>query len=67
MLISPDQYKTSNALCFNFKASKNEAEYEALIAGLDLARELGVEAIEVFNNLIRIVNQVTGVFQAREE
>ena len=37
ILISPDQYKTSQALSFNFKASNNEAEYEAVIAGLRLA------------------------------
>ena len=67
MLISPDHSKISRALRFNFKVSNNEAEYEALIAGLNLARELGVEAIEVFSDSMLIVNQVTRVFQAKEE
>ena len=30
---------------FDFKALNNDAEYEALIANLDLARELRVEAM----------------------
>ena len=42
VLVSPNMYKTSQALRFNFKASNNEAEYGAVIAGLGLARELGV-------------------------
>ena len=59
VLISPDQFKTSQALRFNFQASNNEAEYEAVIAGLGLARELGVQDIEVFSDSMLIVNQVT--------
>ena len=56
VLMSPDHYKTSYALHFNFKASNNEVEYEALIAGLDLARELRVEAI--IKTSMMIFNQV---------
>ena len=35
---------------FSFKASNNEAEYEALIAGLKLAREMKVESLEIYND-----------------
>ena len=35
VLMSPDHYKSSYAIRFNFKASNNEVEYEALITGLD--------------------------------
>jgi ribonuclease HI len=30
-----------------FKATNNEAEYEAVIAGLTIARELGAKNVEV--------------------
>ena len=40
MLINPKGHKIHCALCFEFKASNNEVEYEALIAGLRLAKEL---------------------------
>lgn len=56
VLISLDHYKTSHPIRFDFKASNNEAEYEALIAGLHLARELVVKAIEVFSDSMLIVN-----------
>lgn len=59
VLINLDHYKTSYTLCFNFKASNNEPEYETLIASLDLARELIVKAIKVFSDSMLIVNQVT--------
>ena len=43
MLISPERHKITCALRFSFKASNNEAEYEALLTGLRLAKELKVE------------------------
>ena len=40
MLISPEEHRIHCALCFGFRASNNEAKYEALIARLRLAKEL---------------------------
>ena len=37
-------------LRFRFKASNNEAEYEALIVGLELAKELKVESLDIFSD-----------------
>ena len=39
-LISPERHKIHCALHFGFKASNNEVEYGAFIAGLRLAKEL---------------------------
>ena len=36
------------ALRLGFSVSNNEAEYEALLTGLRIGRELGVKAIHVF-------------------
>ena len=38
------------ALRFRFKASNNEAEYEDLIARLELAKEMKVESLDIFND-----------------
>lgn len=46
------------ALQFNFKVSNNEAEYEALIIGLHLAKELGVQDIKVFTDSQLIIGQL---------
>ena len=40
MLINLEGHKRHWSLCFRFRASNNKAEYEPLIAGLCLAKEL---------------------------
>ena len=50
ILISPEGHQMHCALRFGFKASNNEAEYEALIAGLKLAREMKVESLKIYND-----------------
>ena len=40
LLISPEGHKIHCAIRFEFKASNNEIEYEALIGGLHLVHEL---------------------------
>ena len=50
-----------------FKASNNEAEYEALIAGLKLAVAAEADEVIVFCDSQLIVNQSTGEFVARDE
>ena len=52
------------ALKFEFKASNNEAEYEALIAGLNLTKKMKVESLEVYSDSQLIVCQVTDEYQA---
>ncbi|XP_019267709.1 PREDICTED: uncharacterized protein LOC109244987 [Nicotiana attenuata] len=54
----------------NFEAShqnNNEAEYEALNAGLELARGLNSEVIKIKCDSELVVNQVYGIFDAKEE
>ena len=36
------------ALWFNFKASNNQAKYEALLAGLKITKELDIGNLKVF-------------------
>ncbi|KAJ9553755.1 hypothetical protein OSB04_017800 [Centaurea solstitialis] len=49
-----------------FKATNNEAEYEALIAGLDIALRLGAKQLHVRSDSLLVVNQVNGDFQAKD-
>ena len=55
------------ALRFGFKASNNEVEYEALIAGLELAKELKVESLDIYSDSQLVVCQINDEYQAREE
>ena len=50
MLISPEGHKIHCAIRFGFKALNNEAEYEALIAGLRFACELQVSNVKIFSD-----------------
>ncbi|GJT93954.1 reverse transcriptase domain-containing protein, partial [Tanacetum coccineum] len=43
ILINPEGTEFTYALRFKFEASNNEAEYEALIAGLRIAEQMGVQ------------------------
>ena len=50
MLISPERHKITCVLRFGFKASNNEAEYEAILVGLRLAKELKAGHIQIFSD-----------------
>ena len=67
VFVNPDGEKLKYAIHFQFKASNNEAEYEALLAGLDIARKLGAENLKIHCDSLLIVNQVKGEYQAKEE
>ena len=47
-------------------ATHNVAEYQALIEGLELAREYGVQRIRVYMDSELVVNQVNGVSAVRQ-
>ena len=47
ILISPEGIVVEYALRFEFPATNNGAEYEALIAGLRIAKELGIDRLRV--------------------
>ncbi|XP_056864059.1 uncharacterized protein LOC130511199 [Raphanus sativus] len=66
VLTSPTGESASRAVCCNFKSTNNEAEYEAVIAGLTLAKQMGVEDIQVFSDSQLIISQVQGDYQAKD-
>ncbi|KAM2274238.1 hypothetical protein ACFX1S_044068 [Malus domestica] len=65
VLTTPNKVAMKYALRFKFKASNNEAEYEAFLAGLRLAKHLGVKRIDIFSDSL-VVNQVTNNFDAKD-
>nr|GEW17542.1 reverse transcriptase domain-containing protein [Tanacetum cinerariifolium] len=54
-------------LRFQFVASNNEAEYEALIAGLRIATHMRVKNVHVSVDSKLVANQVLGTYVAKEE
>ena len=51
----------------DFPTTNNETEYEALVAGLDLARAAGAENMIIHCDSQVITNQINGEFECRNE
>ncbi|GKF47476.1 reverse transcriptase domain-containing protein, partial [Tanacetum coccineum] len=58
ILTSPEGTEFTYALRFQFTASNNEAEYEALIVGLQIAEQMGVRNVHVSVDSKLVGNQV---------
>ncbi|GAV68100.1 rve domain-containing protein/RVT_3 domain-containing protein [Cephalotus follicularis] len=67
VLTSPDGWTLEYALRFKFKATNNEAEWEALIAGLTITKHLEVQRIEASSDSQLVVGLANGEYEAREE
>ncbi|XP_064997182.1 uncharacterized protein LOC135632503 [Musa acuminata AAA Group] len=66
VLLAPDGRSFERSLRFGFKATNNEAEYEALLAGLRLTLEMQVAAIHVLTDSQLVAEQLRGRYEARD-
>uniref|UniRef100_A0A251SMQ5 Putative reverse transcriptase domain-containing protein n=1 Tax=Helianthus annuus TaxID=4232 RepID=A0A251SMQ5_HELAN len=66
ILTDPDGTDVTYALRLEFKSSNNEAEYEALLAGLRLAQKVGAKNVIAHVDSLLVANQVNGEYEARE-
>ncbi|GJV58806.1 reverse transcriptase domain-containing protein [Tanacetum coccineum] len=66
ILINPEGMEFTYALRFRFDATNNEAEYEALIAGLKIAEQIGVQNLQANVDSRLVANQVNGTYVAKE-
>ena len=66
VLEAPSGLKIEKARRLNFQATNNEAEYEALVNGLELVKYLGVKLLTIRSNSKLIAEQVAGRFKANE-
>ena len=55
------------ALRFGFQASNNEAEYEVVIAGLNLAHSMEADQLEVSSDPQLVLKQAEDSYEARGE
>ncbi|KAD4982672.1 hypothetical protein E3N88_19343 [Mikania micrantha] len=66
ILVGPDQLEVTYALKLDFRSSNNEAEYEALLAGLRLACRMKVRKLKAHVDSMLVANQVNGTYDAKE-
>ncbi|GAV72741.1 RVT_3 domain-containing protein [Cephalotus follicularis] len=67
VLMSPSGWTLEYALRFGFKATNNEAEWEALIVGLKITKHLAVQKIEASSDSQLVVSLASGEYEARED
>ena len=56
VLKKPREIKLEYALKIHFKASKNTTEYEPMIVGLNLAKEIKPKTFIVYNDSQLVIN-----------
>ncbi|GJS49907.1 reverse transcriptase domain-containing protein [Tanacetum coccineum] len=66
ILTNPDGVEFTYAMRFRFEATNNEAEYEALIAGLRIAEQMGVKNLQANVDSRLVANQVNDSYIAKE-
>jgi len=66
ILEGPSGLLIEQVLKFAFKKSNNQVEYEALIAGMLLAKELGARRLLVKFDSLLVTGQVTGEYHAKD-
>lgn len=52
---------------FNFRATNNEAEYKALINGLEMTMAMGVRQVKVYFESQVVALQMSGEYEAKSE
>ena len=50
---------------FNFRAMNNQVEYEALVANLQLAKEVGVRTLNIKSDSQLVITQIKGEYKVK--
>ncbi|XP_057537987.1 uncharacterized protein LOC130815514 [Amaranthus tricolor] len=67
LIVSSAGVRMERAVRFEFAASNNKAEYEALLMGLKICYESGAKELAAFSDSQLIVGQVNGEFEAKDD
>ena len=64
ILASPEEDIAGYVLCFEFPATNNKVEYEALIVGLKVVGEAGAQHLKIFSDFQLAVGQIKDKYEA---
>ena len=67
VLKSPEADTLKRKVRLHYPTTNNEAEYEALLKGLELAKSLGAESVLVQGDSQLVIGQMNGTCEAKEE
>ncbi|XP_076946904.1 uncharacterized protein LOC143618680 [Bidens hawaiensis] len=66
-LVNPEGHEFTYAIKLDFKSTNNEAEYEAFLAGLRIAKKLGVKHLESRVDSMLTAGQINGTYEAKND
>ena len=67
LILTPNGIEVEYVLIFGFQPSNNEAEYEVVIAGFNLAHSMEADQVEVCSDSQLVVKQIEDSYEARGE
>jgi len=67
VLISPRGKKYEFSLPIVAKLTNNQAEYQALIKGLEMLKEVLVDVVEIFGDSMLVINLLAGSYECQSE
>ncbi|XP_073295898.1 uncharacterized protein [Primulina huaijiensis] len=67
VIVSPTGEKIKLAVRIDSRVTNNEAEYEAVLAGIRAAQEVGVSRIILYSDSQLITPQINGVYEAKDD
>ena len=67
ILKSPEGDIIKQAIRLQYSTTNNEAEYEALLTGLKMAKILGAAELDVLSDSQLVVGQMNGDYKAKEK
>ena len=65
VLLSPEGDVIECMIRLDFPTTNNEAEYEALVVGLDLARVAGAISVGIYCDSRVVTNQINGDYECK--
>ncbi|XP_074352062.1 uncharacterized protein LOC141691224 [Apium graveolens] len=66
ILSSPEGFEICQTIRFNFPLTNNVAEYEILLAGMELARSLEAKHLRAFSDSMLVVKHFSGEYEQRD-
>ncbi|XP_058198420.1 uncharacterized protein LOC131313941 [Rhododendron vialii] len=67
IIISPQGLRTELSFQFDFPCTNNQAEYEAVVIGLEILRDLEAREVKVIGDSNLVINHLAGTFKCYSE
>jgi ribonuclease HI len=67
VFISPSKEVIPLSYKLEFDTTNNISEYEALLLGLKVAKDMGIDKLSVFGDSELIIHQLKNIYQAKQQ